>query len=256
MSVDVVYILSNNMDWLQREILFSVRSVEKHLKNYRRVFVVGKKPLFFGPEVIEIPCEDIYTNKARNIQHKILKAATHQKVAPTFLLFNDDYFLLKDVDALTYPYYYKCTLEETIKLNRNNSDYLPHVEATHNVLKQHGLPLKNFDSHYPIRYKKEAVRDISLRYNWNVKAGYTFKSIYCNTFGIEGQLIRDCKINHPHVYWSEAIRNLQMFSTGDKALNRNFLKYLLSMYPNPSIYERGAVMNQKQILHLITPHTT
>jgi hypothetical protein len=241
-GVDVVYLLGKDSAWEDREIRYSVRSVEKHLKNYRKIFIIGRKPLFFGPEIIEIPCDDIYTNKARNIQRKILRAASEPKIKKEFLLFNDDYFLLKDTDAQDYPYYYKCTLDESLKLNRNNSDYFPHVESTYNLLTSHNLPTLNFDSHYPILYNKEGVKYVCEKYDWNVKAGYIFKSLYCNSLGISGVQIRDCKINHPHIYWDEAVRNLQMFSTGDKAINKSLLLYLNSLFPKPSKYEAGGLI--------------
>jgi hypothetical protein len=235
--VDVVYILSTESKWQDREILFSVRSVERHLKNYRRIFIVGHKPKFFGPEVIEIPYTDIFHNKARNIMAKILRAASDQRITQRFILMNDDYFLLQDTDGPTYPYYYKCTLEESMAKNSHNLDYLSHLQATNNLLRSKNVGTLNFDVHFPILYHKRKFRDVCFEYDWAVQAGYVMKSVYCNTLGIAGTQIKDCKINHSHLYWDKITAGMPCLSVGDRSLNKQFHRFLYDRFPSPSRYE-------------------
>lgn len=236
--IDVVYILGNESKNQDREILYSVRSVVDHLKDTRKLFIVGRLPEFFNPqEVIHIPYEDIFHNKARNIMAKIHRAASDRRVSNDFILMNDDYFLLQDASALTYPYYYKCTLQESIKINSHNADYLPHLIETEKLLKEHGLPLKNFDTHFPILYNKWKFRKICFKHNWNTQAGYIMKSLYCNSLSIEGTQIKDCKINHSHIYWEQLTKDLPVLSVGDKSCNKSLWKFLNSLFPNKSRYE-------------------
>lgn len=239
--IDVVYILGDESRWDDREIFYSVRSVEKHLKNYRKIFIVGRKPIFFGPNVIEIPYQDIFGNKARNIMAKIRRAATDTRVTGEFILMNDDYFLLEDVDATTYPYYYKNTLQKSVDINCNNGDYLPHLQATLKLMQAHNLPTKNFDSHYLIRYNKAKFRAVCDKYDWAVSHGFIMRSVYCNTLGIEGIWREDCKINHPHIYWDKATAGLPMFSIGHRSGCKALLNFLYSNFPKPSNAEAGGI---------------
>lgn len=241
--VDVVYILGNGSKWSNREIFYSVRSVEKHLKHYRKIFVVGTKPVFFGPNVIEIPYDDMFGNKARNIMAKVHRAASDHRVTNNFLLLNDDYFLLKDVDARFYPYIYKCQLEESIKINAQmgNGEYLDHLTATLKLLRLMDLPTKNFDTHFPILYNKKKFREVCARYNWSVTAGYILKSVYCNSLHIEGEQRIDCKISHPHIYWDELTNNLEVLSIGDRSATKALARFLHSHFPNAGPAEQGGV---------------
>ncbi len=229
--IDIVYLLGNESRWKNKEILFSVRSVAHHMQGYGRIFIVGEDPGFFGPDVTVIPFVDEFGNKAHNIQAKIMRAATDDRVSKDFMVFNDDYFLLKPIQSKGYPFYYKNTLPEALTKNPIGRDYLPHLQATINELSKRDLPLFNFDSHYPIIYNKGLFKYVCKKYDWNVKYGYIMKSMYCNTLGIKGEHKKDCKISHPHIYWDKATQGMDMFSIGDRSLNRSLEQFLSRAYP-------------------------
>lgn len=237
--IDVVYILGKESRWHDAEIKYSVRSVEKYLQNYRNIIIIGEKPAFFNNEIIHIPAKDEFGNKATNIMTKILKAANHRGITKQFMLFNDDYFLLKPTDATTYPHYYKNTLPQALEKNRSNHEFYSHLNATIKALEGQSLPLKNFDSHYPILYDKHKVRMVVDMYEWAIPFGYVFKSLYCNTVGIEGIMLEDCKINHPHILsnWPNLTKGRHMFSIGDRCVNKSMEQYLTNLYPDKSKYE-------------------
>lgn len=237
--IDVVYILGKESRWFDTEIKYSIRSVERYLIGYRNIYLIGTKPSFFNDRVIEIPYEDIYGNKARNIMTKIRRACLDKRISKNFMLFNDDYFLLKTTDAQLYPYYYKNTLTQALDRNRGNYEFYKHVEQTIAALKQNNYPLLNFDSHYPIIYNKAKFTQVVAKYDWNLAHGLIMKSTYCNTLGITGELKEDCKINHPHVLsnWPNITKDLDMFSIGDRCINKSMEQYLQSLYPNKSKYE-------------------
>lgn len=237
--IDVVYILGKESRWFDTEIKYSIRSVERFLIGYRNIYLIGTKPAFLNGRVIEIPYEDIYGNKARNIMSKINRAASEKRISNNFMLFNDDYFLLKTTDAPLYPYYYKNTLEDALERNRGNYEYYKHVEQTISALNEYDHPLLNFDSHYPILYNKARLKRVICKYNWNTTFGLIMKSTYCNTLKIPGEFKKDCKINHPHVFenWANVTKDLDMFSIGDRCINKSMEQYLQSLYPNKSKYE-------------------
>lgn len=238
MGMDIVYINTKTL-WKNNEIRYSLRSVEKYVKNYDRIFLVGFKPDFISDSVIHIPCEDVYQNKARNIMTKVLLAANTEMLSDNFMLLNDDYFFLKEIDAPTYPYYWKCDLVKTIQIQKN--EYQKHVIPTFRELNNRGLPTKNFDTHKPIIYNKQLFKEVVKQYNWDLPFGYVLRSIYCNTLRIDGIQRIDNKINHSHIpdTWDRITAGLDCFSIGDQSTNDYLLSFLNRSLKEPSKYEKN-----------------
>lgn len=235
--MDIVYI-NQKTPYKNNELRYSLRSLEKCVSNYDKVYVVGYKPDFVSDMVIHLPCEDKFTNRAKNIMTKVLIAAECESVSNDFMLLNDDYFFLNPVDAPTYPYYYKCDLTKTIQIQRN--EYQQHVIPTFKALLDRGLPTKNFDTHKPIIYNKELFQEVVSQYDWNREYGFILRSIYCNTLLIEGVERIDNKINHSHVpdNWKRITAGLDCFSIGDQSANEYLWTFLTSQFPDKSKYEK------------------
>lgn len=237
--LDIVYILSERgSHWQNNEIRFSLRSLEKNVLDYRKVYIIGFKPDFLNDEIVHIPYADTYKNKARNIAAKIRRAAGCNSMTKNFMLWNDDYFALKQFSAINYPHYYKCGLDHSVMINKG--EYKLHCEATLKVLKENGLTYKNFDCHYPITYDKLKVVKMVDQFNWNVPYGFVFRSMYCNFYSIPGEMKQDCKINHPMPLSQieKKFQNEHFLSIGEGATNIAMRSYLISMFPNKSRYEK------------------
>jgi len=234
---DIVYLLGPGSTLGNMEIKNSLRSLELFCKDYRNVFVIGTKPHFLNENVIEIPYKDIYRNKARNIAAKINRAAMDERVSENFMVFNDDYFLLKEISAVNYPYYWKCDLKRSLELNIG--EYEKHIKATLDLLQNSNHYTTNFDSHYPIIYNKETVKFLYQNLSWNIPFGYIFKSLYCNYLEITGEYLQDCKISHPYTINQLKQINAErhMFSIEDKAVNVHMSRYIKELYPNKSKFE-------------------
>jgi hypothetical protein len=56
--MDLVYVLGSGSRWGDNELRYSLRSVEKHLKGYNNVYLVGDKPDWVR-NVTHIPKQDI-----------------------------------------------------------------------------------------------------------------------------------------------------------------------------------------------------
>jgi hypothetical protein len=235
--MDVVYLLGNGSTCGNCEIKYSLRSIEKHLKGFNNIFIVGTRPHFLKDTITEIPFKDVYSNKARNIMAKINRASLDDRISHDFILFNDDYFLLKDTEATNYPYYYKNTIEDAIRCNVG--EYEQHCRNTLAILKYNQLPITNFDSHYPIIYNKKKFVDMVAKYDWNLRFGPVVKSMYCNHYKIPGEFLADCKISHPVTI--KQLKKLNeprhMFSTSDRALNVHMHHYFKELYPQKSQWE-------------------
>lgn len=235
--VDLVYILGKGSPWQNNEILYSLRSVELYLKNFRNVFIIGDKPKFFNDNVTEVPYKDIYANKNRNIMCKILRACNDERISHDFILFNDDYFLIEEIDAENYPYYYSTDLITASNYYINS--YQKCIQSTLKMLTEKRMQNLYFDVHRPIIYNRYRFRKMVKAFDWEIPYGPVVKSLYCNYNNIPGVKIKDNKINYPYRADAilKAINGEHMFSIGDKSLNNHMKAYLMNKFPKKSKFE-------------------
>lgn len=232
----IVYIVGRESRWNDMELKYSLRSAEKYCFNYDKVVIVGHKPLFIH-NVTHLYATDNHKNKARNIMEKVMIAAGSGEVSDNFVLMNDDYFLRRPIDCVSYPYYHKCHLSRTMEINK--TIYHFHVKTTFDLLASRGLLQENYDTHCPIIYNKERLTEVVNGVDWNIEVGHILRSLYCNTLGLNGGYKEDCKVNRPlkKFAWHEYTKDADCFSIGDAAINMEFVDFLNELYPNKSRFE-------------------
>lgn len=235
--MDLVYLYTAGSD--TNEIRYSLRSMKKHLSGIDNVFVVGDDPGILK-NVTFLPCENKHRhNGARNIYDKIMTACRHPKLSKNFVTNSDDYFLLKDLNAETIPYYHCGKLADTIHKLSDRNPFKIHVVNTHRILQEKRLPVQNFNIHYPIIYNKETYIDIMSQYDWEINRGYISKSLYANTLLIEGEFLADSKIHTPKTKTAvyRRIKDVPAFSTNEHSMNDPMLEVMQELYPDPSPWE-------------------
>ena len=231
-----LYPLGTGSTWNNNELRYSLRSLQC-ISDLSGVIVVGDDPGFLSDDVTFIPNHRIFSNPAQGIFENILAACQDEMTPETFLLVNDDYFFTAEIQAATYPYYHLGQTKDRLK--NCSGEYYNHLFVTQEELKRRGLPTLNFDSHYPMIVEKSKVLQLAEMYDWNRQHGFTFKSIYCNTFGIEGEYRADCKVNasHPLEWWLEFASQREMFSIGDLAINEGLIEFLRQMWSEKCRFE-------------------
>lgn len=234
--MDVVYILGNGSKWQNLELRYSLRSLEKYVR-FNRVFIIGERPDFLNGEAVHVPNKAKHTNKARNIMENVLLACNDDRISDNFLFLNDDYFFTGNVEPEAYPFYYKCDLKQTVRMQ--GGEYRQHVSSTIKALEKLDLPTLNFDTHYPIRYNRAILKDVINLYDWNRPYGYVLKSLYCNSTGIQGEHRLDCKYYSPlkPEAWQRVSEGTEVFSIADACLNKYLRDWLKSSYPDKSRFE-------------------
>ena len=243
MSVSVFYPLGGGSPINNDEIRYSLRSIEKHLKNYGEIFIIGRKPEWLQ-NVHFIEYEDLTPYKEKNIFTKTLMACEIKEMSEDFLFFNDDHFLVDDFDAPTFPYFYKCELQRTIQ-RLNGGKYKRALTNTFAELYARGKPLLNFDTHTPIVYNKEKMKSLATMYPWErYDVGFVLKSLYANTFDCLPIHEYDVKIDQANMEMGkilDIIQGKKVFSIGNNILQPSsdaILKTLNHLYPNKSKYEK------------------
>ena len=235
LKVDIAYILGGGSKWDNRELKFSLRSVEKYLP-FKKVFVCGNDPGFLSESVTFIENHPIQkaNDKAWAIKEQLLKLCSDDRLSEDFVLLNDDYFFLRPVTS--FPYWHKGELKDAME-TLGSGVYYGHLLATERALFKKRYTTLHFDGHWPIVYNKKKLVEVIQKYNWNIPLGYTLRSLYCNTLGIPGEYREDVKANKPED-WELFTRNKDVFSVDDQAIGRNLGEFLLTLFPNKSQFEK------------------
>lgn len=249
-STDVVYVLGTGSSWNNNELRFSLRSVQKHLKGYRNIYVVGEKPEWLSKAVKHIPCPDIYENNADgNIIHKVLNACIREELSSTFLFINDDHILLKDINIEDIPPFHKGDLMDYPDKYFNVNIWRNRLGRTKDILREKGLSTYHFDCHTPILFDKQKFIEIMQEFNYQEGFGYTMKSLYGNSIGQGVRLQVEKKTVFFHMSLEqikERLKEPTFLSFNDDGLNIDLKFFLDDLFPKKSLYEKD-VLKDKHI---------
>lgn len=230
--MDIVYPLCPSPRYNDIELRMSLRSIEKYLLKFDKVFIVGHLPNWCQ-NVEHLPAKDTHTVPDRNVHDKILVACNHPEVSDDFLFFNDDHYLLSFFEATGFPYFYYNSLESYVR-NRSNDQYGRRVRNSLNFLKEKNLPVKFFDIHTPIIYNKKKYIEI-MTMPWDkVHDGFVLKSIYANSTNQSGTEYKDQKTNKPPV------GKISILSSYPH-MKHSLLRFLMEQYPEQSKFEKTGI---------------
>lgn len=228
--IDIVYPLGKGSHYKDDELRFSLRSVEKYLSGYDKVWIIGERPEWLQ-NINHIPFDDDITKPPDyNIMRKISRAIEEPELTDDFLFLNDDHFLLHPFTANEFPYFYEKTLEVYLK-ERGSDTYGRRAKNTLEHLKANNLPTKHFDIHFPIIYNKSLfLQHVTNAVDWN-KNAYVIKSMYANSLLIEGVEGKDSKIG------KELPSLEKVFSTTPR-YRANIQRFFREQYPKASRFEK------------------
>lgn len=231
--MDVLYILGTGSRFNDKELRYSLRSLEAHYE-FDRFYLVGECPEWCKPDTY-IKAEDPYPIKSKNAYHKI-KIGCQSDISDTFLLMNDDFIILKNQSEV--PHYYNGTIQEELdKHAKRKSDYHKGMQRSRDLF-PNGL---NFEVHYPFPIHKDEWLKIMETYIHAITRGALIRNIYGNSTNRFDRkpVDRDCKIYKP---LTEEQRIEQWFkrkfiSLGDTSCTNKVFKRLKKEFPNKSTYE-------------------
>ena len=218
----LVYTVGRGSCWHDNELRISIRSMVKNTP-VTRIIIVGHKPEFIV-NVTHIPYPD-GPRKAYNIHQKTLLAC---KEVDEFVQAADDHFVLLPTDFGTYFH------GGYISEKRYHGSYAKVTYNTKRVLPD-GL---FYNLHMPMKMKSDCYREIMSNYDWD-KTDYLIKSLYANNENVEGVRSRDCKVRNfmRRDQIDKYVEGRTFLSVSDSGLSSDMRKFLLEMFPEPSIYE-------------------
>ncbi len=223
MNLDVIIPLRDRPSlYNDMELKYCLRSIDKHM-NVRDVWCVGIPRDWLS--VNWIPHPDIqgnYDERHESVRRKILKACRSPFISDPFLLFNDDFFLLRGIDHM-YDYY-----DGTIpdRLKDAAAGYRKRMEAT--------IPYsdgKNYEVHTPVLINKKLFIEVA-------REGMLYRNIYCSASDTEKKSIKDPKLylRSDHDKFRDFAKQNWMFSTSEFSFAL-LMKDMDRLYPEKSRWE-------------------
>jgi len=232
--MDLIYPIGYGSMWGNKELMYSLRSVEKHLKGFDRVFIVGRHPRWIkGIEYLDI--KDDKENKEKNITFKV-RAVCDTDISEDFVFMNDDHIFTQDT-SVNIPNYWSLTCQQMI-LRRVAGR--PYQNAIQGVIDLYGYDAKYFDIHVPMVFNKTKFKTLIDQTDFSHPDGIILKSLYGNHYKLDGPTLLDFKPPQPqnHQFWIEKAKERFCLSFGDASLNVHLKKYLEKTYPKKSRFEK------------------
>ena len=221
------------------DLRYALRSIEKNVRNYRDVWLIGEKPEWCSDEINHLPHSDLDGPewKEKSIWKKFMAACLVRGISDTFLATNDDIFILEEIDSGNYPFYFKGSCYDSMKANK--SKYRATMNHTKKLLERRGFQDINADTHTPILYNKKEFLTTFEPEHWETRWGYGIKSLYCAFNRKEMVYMKDCKLSKKYTLEEvrERAEGRHVISCADAAMKTGLKDFLEEKFPNKSKYE-------------------
>lgn len=193
-DLDVVYMVKDAI--YNEELRYSLRSVGMNFP-HNRLWFVGGKPMYVSPDKQVIVNQKGKT-KWDKVRSMLKMVAENGNITEDFVLFNDDFFIMKPVASLP-PFTYGTLADLCKRVERRNNNrptrYTMKLKETARILEEEGLPAMNFELHVPIILNRKKLLSIIEKYP-DVKGT---RSLYGNTYLTEtSKQMKDVKIFDNH----------------------------------------------------------
>ncbi|MFD8509716.1 hypothetical protein ACFV27_01020 [Streptomyces antimycoticus] len=174
------------------QLRYALRSWAAHLP-HRRVWIVGYRPRW-AVGVEHIPTRQTGT-KYQNTTAAVRAVCEHAEVSDAFLLCNDDFFVMRPVEAMPVLHRGPVRTVEAYYAARANGAYLRGLRETRDLLVELGHPDPvSYELHVPMPVQKtgmlaalDAARHLDVVHK---------RTLHGNLAGLGGEQIRDVKILH------------------------------------------------------------
>jgi len=216
--MDILYYVGGGSHHNNRELLYSLRSLEKHCKDVDNVWVVGNRPFFLNDKVKYLWVGD----KGKWYQNAVTKtvAAIEAGISKKFLLMNDDFYMLEDFTCEDYPAYYRGEIPEV-----PSNPYQQVVINTKAILDEKGLTHHHYGVHCPIVIDADKYMSLKEYFGQPI----SIRCLYGNHF-CDGVRVKDTK--------TSTIKPSPTKCYSSKPWAQDIMNQLGRMFPEPSRWEK------------------
>lgn len=227
--MDIVYFVKDSDE--NEELRYSLRSVEKNLKNVGEVWTIGGTPEGIKPDRhIDFDQNEDKHNNVANMRRAFLESS---ESPDEFILFNDDFFVMKGVSRV--KDYCGGTLERRVKALAHKfgtiTKYARRLERTASELKHRDLDTLCYELHIPMVINREKALVVADSFNDQL----AFRSLYGNRWFIGGEIRADVKVTDEK---EEPDTKSDYLSTMDKTFaNGKVGEYIREKFPDKCRWE-------------------
>lgn len=232
MKPDLVYPLKETQ--VNEELRYSLRSVETHAKNYGKIVTIGGTVTGIKPD-LAIPLRQLGGTKYDRVNMTFREICLNPKISDNFVLMNDDFFLMEDVDMSKLKTYYRCSMADYLQIIIDAccpSSYTERLAKAAMALEMLGCDTKCYELHIPMLFNKHKLLEV-------IGAFYGFcgtRSLYGNYHKIKAEKTPDCKI---FTKGDNFIKTLPFLSTTDSSFREGKVgEYIRDQFKEKCKYER------------------
>lgn len=230
--LDIVYMVKDAI--YNEELRYSLRSVDKNFP-HRDLWFVGGKPMYLHPDK-QIIINQKGKTKWDNVRNMLKIVAENNDITEDFVLFNDDFFVMKPIASL--PAFRYGTIYDLCKrIERKNkgkpTPYTLRLKEMASILERDEKPTMNFELHVPIILNRNKLLKIIEAYP-GIKGT---RSLYGNTYLVkQSKIMKDVKIfNSKTIPEADSI----LLSTEDMSFkNGKVGEFIKQQFPFKSRWER------------------
>jgi hypothetical protein len=229
--LDIILPIGTESRWQDNELRYALRSIEKNLTGYGKVFIVGWCPKWVT-NVIHIKKEDRAGKKQFSIYSKVAEAFRHPECSDKAIMWNDDHFLMGKMDVADFRYWFDGTIDEWGQKAIGN-----YKGAILNTAGLTGLNRYYTDIHTPIVYQRAKYLELE-GLDWSKE--YVIKTAYTMNEVGNFEFLADLKVNKamPYEQWVGKINGRKWLSIGPYGVCNGLTQLLREHFPTPSKYEQ------------------
>ena len=240
--MDIVYLVKPGER--NDELRLSLRSLVN--MPHDQVVIAGYSPNWVT-NVVRLPVPQTGPRKYLNAARNLLAACSSTDITQQFVLFNDDFFVVKPLEAI--PTHHRGLLATVMnhhKKRYGTNGYYRGMEESRKWLEArgHDEPL-SYHLHTPMIVDKTVMKQVLEDSGIHTPGGrpeYHLRTMYGNVARVGGDRIRDCKVASSASATLTAVqrRGLPYISTSDRSFQRGAVgNYLRGLFPTPGPYEKS-----------------
>lgn len=229
-ELDIVYFVKHGI--INEEFRYSLRSVCQNMP-HRRVWVFGGCPRDIVPDMRVRVVQEGKT-KWDKVRTMFRMAAENSEITDNFILFNDDFFVMKPVNKIV-PLY-RCSLDRHIRILDSayrNSSYSGLVkDVRKELIKKVDKPL-SYEIHSPFVFNKKKLLKLIDKYP-NL---HCTRTLYGNLYKIGGEQSEDFKVFSDKPDFSYKDSTFLSTYDGIVSINNAVWQYIKKSFPKRCEFE-------------------
>lgn len=235
-SYDVVYLLKESTH--NPELVYSLRSLEENWE-YKSVWFCGGCPDELKPDH-QMRVKQVGLNKWSKVRDMVIKVCKNDEITENFWIFNDDFFVLKNIPEDMSPQYngdLKTYIDRIESRQGHQDGFTVRLQQAYDDLLKAGLTTLNYEVHKPMLFNKKKLLEVLEKFP-NTPA---YRSLYGNYWKIGGQNRHDMKVKILRFKRLDDVANVWEFlSTSDESFrDGNVGEFIRQKFNKKSRFERS-----------------